>query len=310
MKYRRFALALSVLLVAACASKVPAPVVERGVSPAATAPAAAARDLYTVKSGDTLYSIAREHGIDHRDLIAWNSIENPNHIRVGVQLHVRPPVAASGDGAVAQPIGAVAGVVEQRALDGAPAAMPAPSSSLLKTEPKAGKLPYSEEALAQAQHAPEAGTQMLAKADPQPAPKPPEAAPPPAPSAPAAAPGDVPWIWPSSGKLIGQFSESGSKGIAIGGRAGDPVVAAGDGRVVYAGSGLRGYGKLIIVKHNATYLSAYAHNQTLLVKEGQSVNKGQRIAEMGSTDADQVKLHFEIRQQGKPVDPLRYLPSR
>ncbi|MDQ5960632.1 MAG: lipoprotein NlpD, partial [Pseudomonadota bacterium] len=100
------------------------------------------------------------------------------------------------------------------------------------------------------------------------------------------------------------------KGIDIGGKAGDPVIAAGDGKVVYSGTGLRGYGMLIIVKHNATFLSAYAHNQKLLVKEGQTVSKGQKIAEMGNSDADQVKLHFEVRRQGKPVDPLKYLPQR
>jgi lipoprotein NlpD len=118
------------------------------------------------------------------------------------------------------------------------------------------------------------------------------------------------WIWPANGKTVGTFSEGASKGVDIAGKAGDPVVSAGDGKVVYSGTGLRGYGKLVIVKHNNTYLSAYAHNQNVLVKEGQSVTKGQKIAEMGSTDADQVKLHFEVRRQGKPVDPLKYLPQR
>lgn len=118
------------------------------------------------------------------------------------------------------------------------------------------------------------------------------------------------FIWPASGTLIAGFDEARNKGYDIGGKAGDPVVAAADGRVVYAGAGLRGYGNLIILKHNNTYLTAYAHNQSLLVKEDQSVRKGQKIAEMGSTDADRVKLHFEVRRQGKPVDPARYLPSR
>ena len=105
-------------------------------------------------------------------------------------------------------------------------------------------------------------------------------------------------------------SEGASKGVDIAGKMGDPVMAAGDGKVVYSGTGLRGYGKLVIIKHNATYLSAYAHNRTILVKEGESVSKGQKIAEMGNSDADQVKLHFEVRRQGKPVDPLKYLPPR
>lgn len=130
--------------------------------------------------------------------------------------------------------------------------------------------------------------------------------------APAASGGDedVGFIWPANGSLLAGFDEARNKGYDISGKAGDPVMAAADGRVVYAGAGLRGYGNLIILKHNNTFLTAYAHNQTLLVKEDQSVRKGQKIAEMGSTDADRVKLHFEIRRQGKPVDPSRYLPNR
>lgn len=131
-------------------------------------------------------------------------------------------------------------------------------------------------------------------------------------SAPAAATSedDVPFIWPASGTLLAGFDEARNKGYDISGKAGDPVLAAADGRVVYAGAGLRGYGNLVILKHNNTFLTAYAHNQALLVKEDQTVRRGQKIAEMGSTDADRVKLHFEIRRQGKPVDPVRYLPAR
>lgn len=121
---------------------------------------------------------------------------------------------------------------------------------------------------------------------------------------------DVGWSWPAAGSVVAGFDEARNKGIDIAGRLGDPVLAAGDGRVVYAGSGLRGYGNLIIIKHNNTFLSAYAHNQTLLVREDQNVKKGQKIAEMGQSDADRVKLHFEIRRQGRPVDPARYLPAR
>jgi lipoprotein NlpD len=135
-----------------------------------------------------------------------------------------------------------------------------------------------------------------------------------APAASAAAPAEeeVAWAWPTGAgaNVLAGFDEQKNKGLDLGGKAGDPVLAAADGRVVYAGAGLRGYGNLIILKHNNTYLTAYAHNQTLLVKEDQSVRKGQKIAEMGSSDADRVKLHFEIRRQGKPVDPSRYLPAR
>lgn len=130
------------------------------------------------------------------------------------------------------------------------------------------------------------------------------------PAASAAPEDDIPWMWPSTGTLISGYDEVKSKGLKIAGKLGDPVYASADGRVVYAGSGLRGYGNLVILKHNETYLTAYAHNQTLLVKEDQTVRKGQRIADMGNSDADKVMLHFEVRRNGKPVDPAKYLPSR
>jgi lipoprotein NlpD len=137
--------------------------------------------------------------------------------------------------------------------------------------------------------------------------------PPAAPAAPVAEVKDADepvWTWPSTGPVVGNFEEGKRKGLVFSGKAGDPVMAAADGRVVYAGSGLRGYGNLVIVKHNASYLTAYAHNQTLLVKEDQVVRKGQKIAEMGNTDADRVQLHFEVRKQGKPIDPAKSLPGR
>lgn len=137
---------------------------------------------------------------------------------------------------------------------------------------------------------------------------------PPAPVAPAVPSrdndDDVQWAWPAAGPVAAGFDEARNKGLAITGKAGDPVYAAADGRVVYAGSGLRGYGNLVIVKHNATYLTAYAHNQALLVKEDQVVRKGQKIAEMGASDAERVQLHFEVRRQGKPIDPAKLLPAR
>ncbi len=152
---------------------------------------------------------------------------------------------------------------------------------------------------------------VVARADPKPAPEPPPviARIDPKPAAEPDGDDKVDWVWPAKGKILTGFSEAASlKGIDIAGTSGQAVAASAGGKVVYAGTGLRGYGKLIIIKHNGTYLSAYAHNKEILVKEGQQVNRGQRIAEMGNTDADQVKLHFEIRRQGKPVDPLRYLP--
>lgn len=141
------------------------------------------------------------------------------------------------------------------------------------------------------------------------APRPVASAPVAASSVPAVPEDDIAWGWPAPGNtsVLATFDEVKNKGLDIAGKAGDPVLAAADGRVVYAGAGLRGYGNLLILKHNNVYLTAYAHNQTLLVKEDQAVRKGQKIAEMGASDADRVKLHFEIRRQGKPVDPARFL---
>ena len=134
--------------------------------------------------------------------------------------------------------------------------------------------------------------------------------PPPVATSPREGDDDIVWGWPAPTPVTTPFDDARNTGLDFRGKPGDPVLAAADGRVVYAGSGLRGYGNLVILKHNATYLTAYAHNQTLLVKDDQTVRKGQKIAEMGSTDADGVQLHFEIRKQGKPIDPARLLPSR
>ncbi len=177
---------------------------------------------------------------------------------------------------------------------------PPPGNAAVVARPVASQAPVSTSLPAQGASAPKpaASAAPSASAD----------APPPPP--PSAGEDDVAWIWPAQGAQLAGFDEVKNKGIDIAGRAGDPVLASADGRVVYSGAGLRGYGNLIILKHNNTYLTAYAHNQTLLVKEDQAVRKGQKIAEMGSSDADRVKLHFEIRRQGKPVDPLKYLPAR
>jgi lipoprotein NlpD len=226
-------------------------------------------------------------------------------------------------------------LVAQSATPAAPQAPASRNTDNYKSQPKLFKEPYSEQALREAQKLAGAAPATVAQAAPSAAPPPaPPAAPAAAPvAAPAAAPLAEPppakgaakteqaapiapaedgermqWTWPASGKVVAGFTETSMKGIDIGGAAGTPVVASAAGKVVYAGSGLRGYGKLIIVKHNATYLSAYAHNREILVKEGQQVARGQKIAEMGNTDASDVKLHFEIRRLGKPVDPLKFLP--
>jgi lipoprotein NlpD len=301
---------LAILLaLSGCASKSPAPI----------APSGAARDSYTVKPGDTLYSIARDHGMDFRELIALNGIDNPNRITVGKVLKVRPAAAATSSAAsssVATTAPVVSDVVQARPLGAEPVAEKRPPGSnteILKREPKAGKEPYSDQAFAQAQSQgqakPAEPLPPVVRTEASPEARP-EAKPESRPAEAAVSGDEIAWIWPANGKTLANFSEGGSKGVDIAGKAGDPVIAAGDGKVVYSGTGLRGYGKLVIIKHNNLYLSAYAHNQSILVKEGQSVSKGQKIAEMGNTDADQVKLHFEVRRQGKPVDPLKYLPPR
>jgi lipoprotein NlpD len=324
------------LILAGCASQAPVSVGD-GRAPVRVEPAkpgvAGTAKFHTVKKGDTLFSIALDHGVDYRELAAWNNIENINRIRVGQQLRVTPPGSAAAPSAApvadpgtaeVKPI-AIGGAVdarplEVRPLDGASTVPPAPTfaganSETLKSSPKGGKLPYSEENLARLK-AEGAGPQPVAAAPAvptvvTPTEKPAAEKPAPAP----AADGEVEWAWPAGGKLLATFNDGGaaqdaSKGIDIAGKLGDPVLAAAAGKVVYVGNGLRGYGNLVIVRHNAAYLSAYAHNSRVLVKEGQAVTRGQRIADLGNSDADQPKLHFEVRHQGKPVDPLKYLPAR
>ncbi len=256
-------------------------------SPAASAPAAAAEvapkplpgaenagkpGYYTVKPGDTLIRVGLENGQNWRDVARWNGLENPNVLEVGQVLRVVPPVAEATV-ARAQPV-AGPGRVETRPLDAPAVAAPGASAPVVAAAPGAS-----------AAAAPAPATPRDGEAEPS-------------------------WMWPAAGPVATPFDEIKSKGLAITGKAGDPVLAAADGRVVYAGAGLRGYGNLVIVKHNETYLTAYAHNQTLLVKDDQVVRRGQKIAEMGSSDADRVQLHFEIRRLGKPVDPARLLPPR
>jgi lipoprotein NlpD len=285
---------------------------------------------YTVKRGDTLAQIALDNGLDYRELASWNALDNPNVIRVGQVLVLAAPGSAptAPGTAVTTPL-VSAPPIAPRGSEAAnmQAAPVLPSgrgnTSTYKAEPKALKFTYSDQALAQMQSMPSAPPPAVLPAPVvAAAPPPPPAVAPPAATPPAALPphpeaarvpeiddNKIEWVWPSSGKVIAGFSDSANlKGIDIAGKSGQPVVASAAGRVVYAGTALRGYGKLIIIKHNSTYLSAYAHNRDILVKEGQQVGKGQKISEMGDTDADQVKLHFEIRRLGKPVDPAKYLP--
>ncbi|MEO8306217.1 MAG: peptidoglycan DD-metalloendopeptidase family protein [Betaproteobacteria bacterium] len=339
----RVALVATLVALAACSTRGRAPIEERSTraptpptatpapAPAPARPAAVEPDgrpqTYTVKRGDTLHAIALDQGLDYRDLAAWNNIENANLILVGQVLRVVPPGEASpavASGVQTMPLRSVPPVQPGEAAS-PPSSAPPPmaaagsrNTETYKTQPKIVKEPYSEVAVRDMQRAGTAAASVAAAPSPEPAPAPAVAPVEPKPETKAApkpasgAPDDaekLDWAWPAKGKVVTGFSEvTNLKGIDIAGTAGQPVTASAAGKVVYAGTGLRGYGKLIIVKHNDTYLSAYAHNREILVKEGQQVGKGQKIAEMGNTDADQVKLHFEIRRQGKPVDPLRYLP--
>ena len=236
---------------------------------------------YAIKPGDTLIRIGLENGQNWKDLVKWNNLENPNIIEVGQVLRVVPP---GQDANAASARGVTTARVETRPLDAKGAGLPASGAASNVVATPAAPV---------ATPAPTTSSTNT-----------------PAPAAARDGDDDVNWAWPASGAVTAPFDEGKAKGLSISGKAGDPVLAAADGRVVYAGSGLRGYGNLIILKHNNTYLTAYAHNQTLLVKEDQAVRRGQKIAEMGSSDAEAVKLHFEIRKQGKPVDPARLLPPR
>lgn len=287
------------LLLAACTTSPPAPVVER--TPAAkkaeppkvmpkTAKPAPDKDwrpdTYTVRKGDTLYSIGLEHGYDYKEIAQRNDIQPPYLIRIGQQLKIKDSGNAPPATQTAAAMENAEAIVTPLKTDQTATPKTLEETPLL-TEPKAVREPYAE-------------AKAVARSEPPVADKP------------ALAAGDdeaIQWIWPTNGKVLSGFGEAtGAKGVDITGSPGQPVLAAAPGKVVYSGAGLRGYGKLVIIKHNRTYLSAYAHNSQILVKEGQEITRGQKIAEMGSSDTDRVKLHFEIRRLGKPVDPAKYLP--
>jgi len=311
---------IATVMTAGCIAERGAPVLDRSpqtrpapakpatgiVTAPAPRPGEARPEFYTVRKGDTLYSIALDQGLDYRDLAQWNGITDSAVISVGQSLRLTAPVAIAATatattaplqtapGVQARPLGETP-IVSDTSVTLPPAATVSPpvvASGAVVSQPRAVRAPYSDQTFAQ-----------LSGIKPEPAPKPHPR--------PATGKGDenVNWGWPSSGKIINSFNESATlKGIAIAGKLGQPVVASAAGRVIFSGMGIRGFGKLIVIKHNNTFLSVYGHNSELLVKEGQNVAKGQKIAEMGSTDTDQVKLHFEIRRLGKPVDPVKLLP--
>lgn len=310
------------LLLAGCAAPGPAPVLDRVAAgkpkaeplppkPAPRLIEASRNGSHTVQKGETLYAIAFANNLDHRDLTLWNNLPSPDVIKVGQVLRLTPPVA---------PVSA-SKEVEVRPL---PAERPIKANPLIEPpllrEPQVVLIPYSDAEWAEL-NAKEAGrkseaseTETPGKTEPAAkAPTPPQPELPARTEPPVASPGatqEGEWRWPARGNLIRRFGEAGSKGIDIAGERNGPVLAVAAGRVVYSGAGLRGYGRLLIIKHPGEFLSAYAHNQETLVKEGDNVVAGQKIALMGDSDADQIKLHFEIRQYGRPLDPLKYLPER
>lgn len=285
---RTLGLALVFTVLAGCAAKSPAPVRHATTPPvevAQSGTAVAVSGMGTVREhlvqpGDTLMGIGRLYGRSVQDLIAWNGLLNPNQLSPNQRLLVAPPGGPAGAPvAIARPVQVIPVLPQGEVAQVTP----------LRQEPRGGTQPYSDQALASVR---------------------PDLTSPLAPPSVPAASTDTGWAWPTRGALLAGFNEATNKGIDIAGNPGDPVLASAGGKVVYSGSGLRGYGKLVIIKHDESYLTAYAHNQELLVKEGDAVSRGQKIAELGSTDADRPKLHFEIRKQGRPVDPMGYLPPR
>lgn len=335
------AVAVSGLLTACSTPRNVAPVVERspsvytGARPADgsragdAARASVGPGYYLVKRGDSLLRIAQQSNQNLRDLVVWNNLANANDIKVDQVLRVVPPDAGgatygtppgAGEGAQTSSIATGSGV-EVRPLNvpagpsvgAGGAAMQAQGSSagaVHKSGPRGEKRAYTENTLEEMQRGEavaSAPAAAIARAPEKAVEKPAERNDRTEPADNAAAEGGA-WGWPAEGRLTGTFS-SGKKGIDIAGKAGQPVLAASAGTVLYASS-VRGYGNLVIIKHSTNLLSAYAHNRSILVKEGQTVRKGQKIAEMGNSDTDAVKLHFEVRQQGKPVDPAKFLPAR
>ena len=317
---RSFALTFTILALASCASTQRTVVVEppagsagaHTVTPARPAPGG----TYKVNKGDTLYSIAFRNGVDFRDLAGWNNIAAPYTIWPGQELKL---ASTNGKAPVTAPVHMTGVVVATPAKPVVSTPVPVGSQPqqgfapvtdavvVTTTAPSAVTPPSTPPPAATAQViVPVAGAPAQAAS----------AVPPPAPVAPAAPGatrnnGGVTWRWPADGGLIKRFQSGDAiPGIEIAGKTGDPIRAAADGVVVYSGNGLVGYGELVIVKHNDSFLSAYGHNSKRLVKEGQRVSAGQQIAEMGATGASRDELQFQIRKDGNPVDPMGYLPSR
>lgn len=332
-------IALLIWALGAC-STTPAPVIDRlpNKSSTAKAPTPASKpsakasgskingdwrpDTHTVKKGDTLFSIGLEYGYDYKEIAQINDISAPYTIRIGqvLKLGNLQDKTASNDNKVAQENadGVITYPINNDTSTVTVSNAPTTPQVVALSEPKAIREPYSDEALKKplpvttktATAVTTASTNKPATASKTDTVKPDakvEQKPDTKTNNDTAE--NLDWLWPTKGKVIASFNDAGNKGIDIAGSMGQAIVATAPGKVIYSGSDLRGYGKLVIIKHNATYLSVYAHNSQISVKEGQQVNRGQKIAEMGNTDSSTVKLHFEIRQQGKSVDPAKFLAS-
>ena len=323
------------LLFAGCASSPPAPVIDRlptnksSIKPTVASKLVSSRpvykmgdwrpDTYIVKKGDTLFSIGLEHGYDYKEIAQSNDINAPYNIKVGQLLKFsalndkttasdNKLVQKNDDGVEITPINNDANKANSNKTV---------ATTVAISEPKAIREPYSDEALnkplptvakaiaekdttvASAKKSAEEATsaqKVESKSEAKPEEKPS-----------VNSVENIDWAWPTKGKVVANFNEASNKGLDIAGTTGQAVNAAAAGKVIYSGSDLRGYGNLVIIKHNSDYLSVYAHNSQIVIKEGQIVSRGQKIAEMGNSDSNSVKLHFEIRRQGKSVDPSKYL---
>ena len=260
-------------------------------------------DDYPVSSGDTIYSIAWKYELDPFELARWNNISSPYRIYPGQRLKMKQVDSV----AVAQTS------TQKSTTTSRPDSITVRKGDTLYALAKQHDISAGQLASINGLKSPytiKPGQTLRLTAT--------KTYRPPATSSSktttASLPADnkkISWQWPVQGKLITTFksNKTGRKGIDIAGSEGKTIKAAAPGKVVYSGNGLISYGNLVIIKHNRTYLSAYAHNRTLLVKEGDSIKAGQKIAELGKTGADSPRLHFEIRKNGKPVNPLKYLPS-
>ena len=309
-------LLLATLLLAACASTGPAPVEDLNAGHGHATPRRAVEprrstevsgSSHRVERGDTLYSIAFRNGVDYRDLAAWNRIGPPYTIFVGQELRLSAPASSSRARAVPPPSRVASSASPPPATSKMPVFEPVENTPPPLVNREATSTAPSSGAQTPAQ-TPSTKVEPVTTIAPTTAPE--AKSTPPAESATTV--GEVSWRWPATGTLVGAFvnDDKTRQGIDISGKSGDPVRAAADGTVVYSGNGLVGYGELIIIKHNASFLSAYGHNRKRMVAEGSKVKAGQVIAEMGSSSASRDSLHFEIRKNGKPVNPLDYLPRR